>query len=358
MQATDTWAARWVRGLVKTIFVLCYIAFMWASIHHVAAFFNAFEADSGNTWGSYLLAGAFDITALVTTIGVMFFRKSMPGWVFWIVWAFILAIAGYSFFINWEYASHYQNMTLLLQPTGATTAVYDRQGVLHYVPVMQVNTRLVWVNPILASGFTIFSLIYSVIAEFFGTKAPTVEELRAKRKYLEETAGVLEDIRTLEEKRRKPSLIQQAKEAAMEAKTAAKELFSHEAMPGAEQIEGGDADDRALAEAAINGLSCEEESSDQSRVSGGQMEGEKSPEHAALAGLSGRATLPLETAAAIIGCEIKHVQSLRNQGKLKHAPKAKNMITVASIKSYLMLRRKPRVSPPPSERRPDLKVVV
>jgi hypothetical protein len=60
-------------------------------------------------------------------------------------------------FINWEYASHYQSLSLLLQPTGATTAVYDRGGVLHFVPVMQVDRRLLWVNPILASGFTIFS---------------------------------------------------------------------------------------------------------------------------------------------------------------------------------------------------------
>jgi hypothetical protein len=108
----------------------------------------------------------------------------------------------------------------------------------------------------------------------------------------------------------------------------------------------------------INGVSCEEESSDQSRERGGQREDGKSHEHPALAGLSGRATLPIETAAAIIGCEIKHVQSLRNQGKLKHAPKARNMITVASIKSYLTIRRKPRVSPPSSEHRRDLKVVV
>jgi TRAP-type C4-dicarboxylate transport system permease small subunit len=34
MQATtDTWAAKLVRGLVKTIFVGCFVAFMWASIH-------------------------------------------------------------------------------------------------------------------------------------------------------------------------------------------------------------------------------------------------------------------------------------------------------------------------------------
>jgi hypothetical protein len=125
------------------------------------------------------------------------------------------------------------------------------------------------------------------------------------KKYLEETSGVLEDIRTLEEKHRKPSVIQRAKEAAMEAKTAAKELFSNEAMPGAEEIEGDDADDRALVEEEINDLLCEEESNYQSRDSGGQREGEKSSEHPALAGLSGRATLPIETAAAIIGAQTR-----------------------------------------------------
>src|SRR5215469_1973774 len=255
---TDTRAAKWVRGLVKTIFVLCYIAFMWASIHHVAAFFNDFEADNGNTWGSYLLAGAFDITALVTTIGVMFFRKSMPGWVFWIVWTFIVTIAGYSFFINWEYASHYQNMALLLQPTGETTPVYDAQGVLHYVPVMRVNTSLLGVNPILASGFTIFSLIYSVIAEFFGTKAPTVEELRAKKKYLEETGSIMEEIRKLEGKHKETSLIERLKKTAIEAKTAAKEIFSDQESAAEEEIEEGNTEGGAPVEMAINGV-CEED---------------------------------------------------------------------------------------------------
>jgi hypothetical protein len=68
-------------------------------------------------------------------------------------------------------------------------------------------------------GIRLYHLLLDllVIAEFFGTKAPTVEELQAKEKYLEETADVLEDIRQLEEKHRKPSLIQRAKEAAKTA---------------------------------------------------------------------------------------------------------------------------------------------
>jgi hypothetical protein len=40
------------------------MAFMRASIHHVATFFTNFEAGNGDWWGSYSLASAFDITAL------------------------------------------------------------------------------------------------------------------------------------------------------------------------------------------------------------------------------------------------------------------------------------------------------
>ena len=230
---------QWMRGTVKTVFLLCYVAFMIASIRHVAVFFDNFEPNNDNPYGSYALAGAFDITALVTTIGVMFFRKSMPRWVFGIIWAFILVIAGYSFFINWEYASHYQDMTLLLQPTGSTTPIYDIHGTLHYVPIMQVNTSLVWVNPFLASGFTILSLVYSIIAEFFGTKAPTAEELQARKQYLQETAPVLEDIRKLEAKGKKPGIIQRGKQAALELKQAVKEVAKQEESAGEASQEAG-----------------------------------------------------------------------------------------------------------------------
>ena len=226
---TETKSARFVRGLVKTVFLGCYAAFMWASIHHVAAFFENFEQNgAADTVGSYLLAGAIDITALVTTIGVMFFRKSMPRSIQVVLWVFILGLAVYSFFINWEYASHFQNNALILQPTGQTTPVYDTQGTLHYVAVMTANTSLLYVNPALASSFTIFALIYSVVGEFFGAKAPTAEELQQRKQYLEETAPVLEDIRKLEAKGKKPGMIQRGKHAALEIKNAVKEVTKKE----------------------------------------------------------------------------------------------------------------------------------
>jgi hypothetical protein len=173
---------------------------MWASIHHVATFFANFEQDGNDTLGSYLLAGAFDVTALVTTIGVMYFRKSMPVEIQVLLWFFIAAIAGYSFFINWEYAAHYQSATLILQPTGETSIVIDAHGNVQYVSVMRQNTMLLFVNPLLASGFTVFSLIYSIVAEFFGSKPPTIEELEARKMYLEETVNVMESIKQLEGK--------------------------------------------------------------------------------------------------------------------------------------------------------------
>jgi hypothetical protein len=229
MQGTDTNGAKFVRGLVRTIFIACYAAFMWASIHHVAAFFNAFEQNAtGDMFGSYLLAGAIDVTALVTTIGVMFFRKSMPRYVLVALWIFIVGLALYSLLINWEYASHYQDTSLILQPTGATTPVFDQQGNLHYVPVMVENLWLLNVNPLIASGFTIFALIYSVVGEFFGAKQPTSEELLAKKTYLESTVNLLEDIRKLEEKGKGTGWIERAKQTALEVKAAAKEITKKE----------------------------------------------------------------------------------------------------------------------------------
>lgn len=215
---------KFVRGLVRFVFIACYVAFMLASIRHVATFFNGFEPNKDNTIGSYLLAGAFDITALVTTIGVMFFRKSMPRWVFVIVWAFIIAIAGYSYIINLEYTSHYQDMSMLMQPTGATTPVFDASGNVQYVPAMQVNTTLMYINPFLASGFTVFALVYSVIAEFFGTKAPTADELRAQKQYLEETVTLQADIDALKKRNKKPGVVERMTNTAKDVVKAGQEI--------------------------------------------------------------------------------------------------------------------------------------
>lgn len=224
---TDSRGAKFMRGLVKTVFIFCFAAFMYASIGHLAVFFQNYEEHSGgDVFGSYLVAGSIDVTALVTTTGVMFFRKSMPRHILAILWVFIVGLALYSFLINWEYASHFQDTSILLQPTGKTTPVYDTHGVLHYVPEEQLNTNLEAINPALASCFTIFALIYSIVGEFFGSKIPTAAELLKKKQYLESTAGLLDEIKSLEDKGKGPGVIARAKAAALEIKAAAKALKS------------------------------------------------------------------------------------------------------------------------------------
>ena len=213
--------------LVRIIFIGCYVAFMWASIHHIATFYNDFEAGGGNIVGSYAIAGAIDITALVTTTAIMFFRKSMPIWVFLIVWVFVLALAGYSTFINWEYATHFQNMELIMQPTGAMQPVYDRSNVLHYVAQMKVNLSLLKINPIFASGFTLFSLVYSIIAEFFGSKPPTAAELDQQIKYFEETAVKQKRLKELRDDAKGPGFIATLRDKTNEAVDAGKDVFGN-----------------------------------------------------------------------------------------------------------------------------------
>lgn len=235
-----------MRTIVKIVFILCYVAFMYASIHRVATFFNNFE-QSNDMFGSYLLAGAFDITALVTTIAVMFFRKSMPKPVFIGVWLFILGITGYSTFINWEYASHFQSMQLTMQATGVMTPVYDHNNVLHYVPQMTNNSTLVWLNPIMASAFTGFSLIYSIVAEFFGAKPPTAAELQKQIEYLRNTNMLNKQLDELQGAKKGPGWIERAKNAVLQTTDAVKEIAETVKPKEEESLEGEDKTDLTLA---------------------------------------------------------------------------------------------------------------
>lgn len=354
----DTKMASFMRGFMKAVFIGCYAAFLSASIRHVAVYFNNFE--QGQDWfGSFLLAGAFDVTALVTTIGVMFFRKSMPRPIQAIVWLFILAIAGYSFVINWEYAAHYQSVALTMQPTGATMPVYDAQGQLHYVPVMQQNMTLLFLNPLLASGFTIFALIYSIIAEFFGTKPPSVQELEARKTYLEQTKTLLESIAELEQKpQAKTSLIQRAKAAAMEVKEAAKEVLQNDddsqpiASPNAQEHASDDASEHESDSIEQN---APQKPANDARKNAGKTVSKTEQEEADIEDADedrplaetprrSRSTeplsIPIKEAAAMLNLSEAQVRNLKKRKRLRSPGRNQKNITLASIRAYQNERQK------------------
>ncbi len=189
------------RGFIRGIFLFAYGAFLWASIHHVATFFHNFESDAAGWSGSYILAISIDVTALVLTVGVMFFRKSMPWGALIVVWFFIAALTAFSWLVNWEYAMRYQSTDLTADPT------------------------LRMLNPILASAFAFLNLAYSVVAEFFNTKKQMAEELAQEADRLEALATQQSRLDAAKARMKKPGMIQRAKELAIEAKAAAQEVI-------------------------------------------------------------------------------------------------------------------------------------
>jgi Membrane protein involved in colicin uptake len=63
-----------------------------------------------------------------------------------------------------------------------------------------------------------------------------------------------------------------------------------------------------------------------------------------LNGLTGRSTVSLEEAAAILEYDTRYIVRLRNEGKLKHAARRDDQITVASIRAYQANHKRRNVS--------------
>jgi len=194
-----TGSEKFFRGAIRVVFLGAYGAFLWASLHHIAFFFHSFEPDQTDWTGSYWLAISIDVTALVMTTGVMFFRKGMGNWSFAIVWFFILGLTSFSWVVNWEYAVQFQN--------GNLSRATDFQ----------------WINPILASSFAFLNLVYSIVGEFFNAKPQTADDLDQEIARLQALNGKQKQLKELQ---KGTGLIQQAKEKLIEVKDAANEVFT------------------------------------------------------------------------------------------------------------------------------------
>lgn len=183
---------------IRIVFLFAYGAFLWASLHHIAFFFHSFEQDSNNWVGSYALAISIDVTALVLTIGVMFFRKGMALHSLVFVWIFIFALTGFSWLVNWEYAVQFQG-------TGLNKA-----------------SGLQQLNPVFASAFAFLNLAYSVIAEFFNDKPKTLQELQDELTQLQSMKEVQSQ---LKEAKKGTGLIATLTEKAKEVQQAKQDIF-------------------------------------------------------------------------------------------------------------------------------------
>lgn len=204
----STWEERFL-VFVRVVFIFAYGAFLWASIHHVAAYFSNFEPAGTGEAGPFALAVAVDGTALVLAIGMMFFGRGMPWYAKLIVWAFIILLTGFSWLVNWQYAVINESTTISTK-----------------LPVIWQN-----LNPILASSFAFLNLAYSIVAEFFNTKKKTATELQAELDDLNSTAELKKQINEKKSELKGTSIIEQAKQKALEVKNAAAEVLKKEQEP-------------------------------------------------------------------------------------------------------------------------------
>ena len=154
------------RKVIRIVFLFAYGAFLYASLRHIAFFFHGFEPTATDWVGSYALAISIDATALILTIGVMFFKKGMPLHAILGVWFFIFCLTMFSWVVNWEYAVQFQGNDL------------------------SRATAFQWVNPILASSFAFLNIAYSVIAELFTSEPKTVQDLQKELADLQQKSGL------------------------------------------------------------------------------------------------------------------------------------------------------------------------
>src|SRR5712691_1586212 len=156
--------------LIKGVFLFAYVAFLAASISHVAYFFHSFEpVPAGEQWLQewvvpYALAISIDVTSLVLMIGVTYMKQGVGGGKLAGVWVFIAMLTAFSWLANWEYAEQFQTAGLAKAATQS-------------LPFVGVTFQQL--NPILASSFAFLNLAYSIAAEFFSSKPRTAEQIAA-----------------------------------------------------------------------------------------------------------------------------------------------------------------------------------
>jgi hypothetical protein len=351
------------RTAIRVVFLFAFVAFLSASVSHIAVFFNNFEADKSNWVSPYMLAISIDLTSLVLTIGVMFFRKDMPWFAVLITWVFIVCLTAFSWVVNWEYARTYQGINLEINPT------------------------LEMLNPILASSFAFLNLAYSFVSEFFNTKTKTAQDLQDELNRLRALEDVQNQLKDFHDRNKKPSIIQRVKVTVKEAIDAVEEVFSDDIKPsedGQEIAAQADVSDviTSIGLEVIDGSSeagftseaaelseeigeeifgtLEEEDEEVvsefvaevfNRQSGSNEEVETDPEMEAarisqfhrigsflpsMASIkeksSRRKPFTVSEAAEFLQCSDRHVRDLRKSGTL--VSDSNGMVTAASVKAY------------------------
>ncbi len=306
--------------IIRIVFIFAYTAFLAASVRHIAFFFHDFEPGNTDWIGSYALAISIDITALVLTISMMFFQKGMPWYSKVFVWSFILGLTGFSWLVNWEYAVQFQG-----------------QGLSRATDIQHLN-------PILASSFAFLNLAYSLVSEFFNTRAVTAEDLMKEADRLEALEAQQKRIEAYRERNKKTGLIQQAKEKLIEVKDAANEVFT----AGQNEAQSdGNADPRNVSIETVKTPELEQvETASEVDIEDGQNEPQTEYPDDVLSVLvkfpkvqswltTSQRTATIEQVAEVTGLSKRRVVNRVKDGTLKRNSRNQNLVHISSVIEYL-----------------------
>lgn len=216
---------RKVNTFLQWFFWFAYASFLLASIPHVAYFFRAFETHNDGqdliSWiVAYVIALSIDVTVFLLSVSVAnMHRAHKSTGLILSVWAMIVALTAFSWFMNYKYAAHFASTTML-SPTPLT------------IPWLGTIPD---VNPLLASMFQVLAVAYTWIADKIVSdeKPKTATELKAeadelaqvftqrkrmavmKRAMKEETGGLIGSLGSTirRAKREASSIISEGKDA-------------------------------------------------------------------------------------------------------------------------------------------------
>jgi uncharacterized membrane protein len=148
--------------VLQGFFWVAFASFLGASIPHVAYFFRAYEPMGDDTpWWivSYAIAISIDVTIFllsVTVAGLQRQKKSAA--LILSVWVFIVGLALVSWYINWLYAAHFVDSSMI-----SSTPV-----------TLPFIGRIADINPLIASCFQVLAIAYTWISDKIA-KAETVK---------------------------------------------------------------------------------------------------------------------------------------------------------------------------------------
>jgi hypothetical protein len=328
------------KKFLQSFFWFAFAAFLAASIPHVAYFFRAYEPnDIGLNWWywsvSTFIAISIDVTVFLLSLTVASLqRQKKSRSLILSVWLFIIALAGLSWYMNNQYALHFADTAML-----AATSVS--------IPFTAV--RIPDINPLIASCFQVLAIAYTWISDKIASdETPkTAAELAAEANELEEVAVQRQRIAAIKREKNitgATGLIDAGASILGHIKGTVKKQSSpiEETQLTSPVAQSTDTVEENQKPQKNDSLATERDTDQLQKVlqNSDEIGTENRSQSSLLDGLASRSSVPIEEAAKIIGCEVKYVRTLRNRGKLKATSRNNELLTIASIKSYIEGKRK------------------